>query len=45
MVYMGSKNRIAQDLLPYLTKNLNEYHYYIVPFAGGVNHSTLKDGA
>lgn len=34
---MESKNRIAQDLLPYLTKNLNDYQYYIEPFAGGMN--------
>lgn len=37
MVYMGSKNRIAKELLPYLTADLKEGIYYVEPFAGGCN--------
>lgn len=37
MVYMGSKSRIAKDLVPILTKNLTKNRYYVEPFAGGMN--------
>ena len=37
MVYMGSKNRIAKELIPYLTAELTEGIYYVEPFAGGCN--------
>ncbi len=29
MVYMGSKNRIAKELIPYLTADLTEGKYYV----------------
>lgn len=37
MVYMGSKNRIAKYLLPFLTKYLTPGRWYVEPFAGGMN--------
>lgn len=37
MVYMGSKNRIAKKLLPYLTADLKDGVHYVEPFAGGCN--------
>lgn len=37
MKYMGSKSRIAKDLVPILTKNLTDTRYYVEPFAGGMN--------
>ena len=37
MVYMGSKNRIAKELLPIITANLTNDRYYIEPFVGGCN--------
>lgn len=37
MVYMGSKNRIAKDLLPIITSSLKENQYYVEPFVGGCN--------
>lgn len=37
MKYMGSKARIAKDLVPILTKHLREDRYYVEPFAGGMN--------
>ena len=37
MVYMGSKNRIAKELIPYLTAELTEGIYYVEPFEGGCN--------
>lgn len=37
MVYMGSKNRIAKELLPIITANLTDERYYIEPFVGGCN--------
>lgn len=37
MVYMGSKNRIAKYLLPFLTKYLTKDRWYVEPFAGGMN--------
>ena len=37
MVYMGSKNRIAKYLLPFLTKYLTPDRWYVEPFAGGLN--------
>lgn len=37
MVYMGSKNRIAKELLPIITANLTDDRYYIEPFVGGCN--------
>lgn len=37
MVYMGSKNRIAKELLPIITATLTNDMYYIEPFVGGCN--------
>ena len=37
MVYMGSKNRIAKDLIPIITKHLQPNQYYVEPFVGGCN--------
>lgn len=37
MKYMGSKSRIAKDLVPILTKNLTKDKWYVEPFAGGMN--------
>jgi DNA adenine methylase len=34
---MGSKNRIAKYLKPFLEKNLNGDNYYVEPFVGGAN--------
>ena len=50
MRYSGSKLKISKDLLPIITKHLNNETYYVEPFVGGcnmfskVNH-TLKIGA
>lgn len=50
MIYMGSKNRIAKELIPIITKDLKPDQYYVEPFVGGcnmidkVNH-ILKIGA
>lgn len=37
MVYMGSKNRIAKELLPFIKAELKEGVYYVEPFVGGCN--------
>ena len=37
MVYMGSKNRLAKELLPFIKAELKEGVYYVEPFAGGCN--------
>lgn len=37
MVYMGSKNRIAKELLPFIKAELSEGICYVEPFAGGCN--------
>ena len=37
MVYMGSKNRIAKELLPFIIKDLKEDIWYVEPFVGGAN--------
>jgi DNA adenine methylase len=34
---MGSKNRIAKELLPIITANLQPNQWYIEPFVGGCN--------
>ena len=35
MVYMGSKNRIAKELIPIITKDLKPNQWYCEPFVGG----------
>ena len=37
MVYMGSKNRIAKELIPIITKDLQPNQWYVEPFVGGAN--------
>ncbi len=37
MKYMGSKNRIAKQILPIILKNRTKEQYYIEPFVGGAN--------
>lgn len=37
MKYMGSKSRIAKDILPIITRHLTEDRWYVEPFAGGMN--------
>lgn len=37
MKYMGSKNRIAKEILPIILKDRREGQYYIEPFVGGAN--------
>lgn len=37
MQYMGSKNRIAKELIPIITKDLKSDQYYVEPFVGGCN--------
>lgn len=38
MKYMGSKNRIAKDILPIILKDrISEKQYYVEPFCGGCN--------
>ena len=37
MVYMGSKNRIAKELIPFIAAELTEGIYYVEPFVGGCN--------
>lgn len=50
MQYMGSKRRIANDILPIILENIQKDQYYVEPFVGGCNmidkvkHS-LKIGA
>ncbi|RZK23519.1 MAG: DNA adenine methylase [Flavobacterium sp.] len=36
MNYIGSKRKIAKELLPIITENRAEEQYYIEPFAGGM---------
>lgn len=37
MKYMGSKNRIAKEILPLILKNIENKSYYVEPFVGGCN--------
>ena len=37
MKYMGSKNRIAKDILPIILKNRAPGQWYVEPFVGGCN--------
>lgn len=37
MVYMGSKNRIAKELIPIITQDLQPNQWYVEPFVGGCN--------
>jgi DNA adenine methylase len=44
MKYMGSKNRISKYILPIISKELDNYTYYIEPFVGGCNLIDKVDG-
>jgi len=44
MKYMGSKNRIAKEILPIILKGRKENQYYVEPFAGGFNMIDKVDG-
>ncbi len=37
MVYMGSKNRIAKEMLPIILQDLQPDQWYVEPFVGGCN--------
>lgn len=42
--YLGSKRRIAKEILPIILKDRKEGQYYVEPFVGGGNTLTLVDG-
>lgn len=37
MIYMGSKNRIAKDILPIILKDRKPEQWYVEPMVGGGN--------
>lgn len=37
MIYMGSKARFSEEILPIILKNRTEEQYYVEPFCGGCN--------
>ena len=44
MKYMGSKARIANEILPIILKNRKPNQYYVEPFCGGCNVIDKVDG-
>ena len=44
MKYMGSKSRIANEILPIILKNREPNQYYVEPFCGGCNIIDKVDG-
>ena len=44
MKYMGSKARIANEILPIILKNRKQNQYYVEPFCGGCNIIDKVDG-
>lgn len=44
MKYMGSKNRIAKDILPVILKNRKPNQWYVEPFVGGCNSIDKVEG-
>ena len=44
MKYMGSKARIANEILPIILKNRKPGQYYVEPFCGGCNTIDKVDG-
>jgi len=44
MKYMGSKNRIAKEILPIILKDRKEGQWYVEPFVGGANMIDKVDG-
>lgn len=44
MKYLGSKNRIAKEILPIILKGRKDNQYYVEPFVGGANLIDKVDG-
>ena len=44
MKYMGSKNRLAKELLPIILKDRKQGQWYVEPFVGGANMIDKVDG-
>lgn len=44
MKYMGSKARIAKEILPIILKDRQPNQYYVEPFVGGCNIIDKVDG-
>lgn len=44
MKYMGSKNRIAKEILPIILKDRKPGQWYVEPFVGGANMIDKVDG-
>jgi DNA adenine methylase len=44
MKYMGSKTRIAKEILPIMLKNRTSNQYWVEPFVGGANMIDKVDG-
>ena len=44
MKYMGSKNRVAKEILPIMLKNRMPNQYFVEPFVGGSNVIDKVDG-
>jgi len=44
MIYMGSKNRIAKEILPIILKNRKEGQFYVEPMVGGGNMIDKVEG-
>lgn len=44
MKYMGSKRRIAKEILPIILKDRKENQWYVEPFVGGANMIDKVDG-
>lgn len=45
MKYMGSKRRIASEILPIILKGRGKSQTYVEPFCGGLNTLSLVEGA
>jgi DNA adenine methylase len=44
MKYMGSKRRIAKEILPIILKDRKPSQWYVEPFCGGANIIDKVDG-
>ncbi len=44
MKYMGSKNRIAKEILPYMLEGRKDGQWWVEPFVGGCNMIDKVDG-
>lgn len=44
MQYMGSKNKLAKDIIPIILKDRKEGQWYVEPFVGGCNMIDKVDG-